>query len=51
MDWYVNETSVMYPHSDAAFAALPLSLAPGSAPVVLDYMLCVMPIACSALLS
>jgi hypothetical protein len=51
MDWYVNETSVVYPHSDAAFAALPLSLAPGSAPVVLDYMFCVMPFACSALLS
>jgi len=51
MDWYVNETSVVYPHSDSVSQALPLSLARGSAPVVLDYMFCVMPFACSALLS
>jgi len=51
MDWYVNETSVVYPHSDSMSASLPLSLAPASTAIVMDYMFCVMPFACSALLT
>jgi hypothetical protein len=51
MDWYVNETSVAYPHTGAVSAALPLSLAPASSAIVMDYMFCVMPFACSALLT
>ena len=51
MDWYVNETSVVYPHSNAMSEALPLSLAPASTAIVMDYMFCVMPFACSALLT
>ena len=51
MDWYANETSVVYPHSDAVSESRPLSLAPVSSAIVMDYMFCVMPFACSALLS
>jgi len=51
MDWSVNETSVVYPHSERDFEPLPLSLAPGSSAIVIDYMFCVMPFACSALLT
>jgi hypothetical protein len=51
MDWYVNETSVVYPHSNSVSESRPLSLAPTSTAIVMDYMFCVMPFACSALLS
>ena len=51
MDWYVNETSVVYPHSNQVSETLPLSLAPASTAIVMDYMFCVMPFACSALLT
>ena len=51
MDWYANETSVVYPHSNTVSEALPLSLAPASTAIVMDYMFCVMPFACSALLT
>jgi hypothetical protein len=51
MDWYANETSVVYPHTNVAQAALPLSLSPASSVIVMDYMFCVMPFACSALLT
>jgi len=51
MDWYVNETSVAYPHSNSTLPTLPLSLTPGSSAIVMDYMFCVMPFACSALLT
>ena len=51
MDWYVNETSVVYPHTNAVSEPLPLSLTPGSSAIVMDYMFCVMPFACSALLT
>jgi hypothetical protein len=51
MDWYANETSVVYPHTNVVQAALPLSLAPASSVIVMDYMFCVMPFACSALLT
>ena len=51
MDWYANETSVVYPHSNAKSEARPLSLAPTSTAIVMDYMFCVMPFACSAMLT
>jgi hypothetical protein len=51
MDWYVNETSVVYPHTNQLPLSLPLSLAPTSSAIVMDYMFCVMPFACSALLT
>ena len=51
LDWYVNESSVAYPHANATVAALPLSLTAGSSAIVMDYMFCVMPFACSALLT
>lgn len=51
MDWYVNETSVVYPHTNSISETLPLSLAPASTAIVMDYMFCVMPFACSALLT
>lgn len=51
MDWYVNETSVVYPHTNATSEPRPLSLAPGSSAIVMDYMFCVMPFACSALVT
>ena len=51
MDWYANETSVVYPHSNAKSEARPLSLAPTSSAIVMDYMFCVMPFACSAMLT
>ena len=51
VDWYANETSVVYPHSHAVSAPLPLSLAPTSSAIVMDYMFCVMPFACSAMLT
>jgi len=53
MDWYVNESSVAYPHGNgtAEVPALPLSLTAGSSAIVMDYMFCVMPFACSALLT
>jgi hypothetical protein len=51
MDWYVNETSVVYPHTNKVSETLPLSLAPASTAIVMDYMFCVMPFACSALLT
>jgi hypothetical protein len=51
MDWYVNETSVVYPHTNKVPEPLPLSLAPTSSAIVMDYMFCVMPFACSALLT
>jgi hypothetical protein len=51
MDWYANETSVVYPHTNVVSAALPLSLSRASSAIVMDYMFCVMPFACSALLS
>ena len=53
MDWYVNESSVAFPHGNgtAALPALPLSLTAGSSAIVMDYMFCVMPFACSALLT
>jgi hypothetical protein len=51
MDWYANETSVVYPHSNTAFEPLPLSLAPRSTAIMVDYMFCVMPFACSAMLT
>jgi hypothetical protein len=51
MDWYVNETSVVYPHSNRVSEPLPLSLAPASTAIVMDYMFCVMPFACSAMLT
>jgi hypothetical protein len=51
MDWYANETSVAYPHTDALSPALVLSLAPTSSAIVMDYMFCVMPFACSAMLT
>ena len=51
MDWYANETSVVYPHTNAVSPVLPLSLAPGSSAIVMDYMFCVMPFACSAMLT
>ena len=51
MDWYVNETSVVYPHTNAEARLLPLSLAPTSSAIVMDYMFCVMPFACSAMLT
>ena len=51
MDWYANETSVVYPHTGALSPALVLSLAPTSSAIVMDYMFCVMPFACSAWLT
>ena len=51
MDWYANATSVAYPHSNSTLPTLPLSLAPQSTAIVMDYMFCVMPFACSALLT
>ena len=51
MDWYVNETSVVYPHTNAVQKPLELSLAPSSSAIVMDYMFCVMPFACSALVT
>jgi hypothetical protein len=51
MDWYANETSVVYPHTNKVSQSLPLSLAPASSAIVMDYMFCVMPFACSALLT
>jgi hypothetical protein len=51
MDWYVNETSVAYPHSNRVSQSPPLSLAPASTAIVMDYMFCVMPFACSAMLT
>ena len=51
MDWYANETSVVYPHTNAVSPTLPLSLAPTSSAIVMDYMFCVMPFACSAMLT
>jgi len=51
MDWYVNETSVVYPHSGGVSESPPLSLAPASTAIVMDYMFCVMPFACSAMLT
>jgi len=51
MDWYVNETSVVYPHSNKVLESPPLSLAPASTAIVMDYMFCVMPFACSAMLT
>ena len=51
MDWYANETSVVYPHTNAVSEPQPLSLTPGSSAIVMDYMFCVMPFACSAMLT